>query len=159
MRILLVLFYSASPTPVYPQLALELRSAGHTVWLGAPNVSGDMTWHDGTKTVGVQHNPEIPQSIASIPGLGRLARWLRDVIFLIRVRRFIAATRADVVQIDPPSRAWLLSLFQSQNALFVFDKHQLAGVDESSAGKVKVLWRMLAMRIMLRFFFDHACFQ
>ena len=157
MRILMVLFYAATPTPVYPQLAKKLRSLGHEVWLGTPNVAGDMTWHDGSKAVGVQRNPwNVPEKIAAIPLLGRTIRWLRDATFLLRIRRFIASACADVVQLDPPYRCtWLLTLFQPRRTLFVFDLHQVTGL----RGGVRTLKYLVGIKVTARFFFDHACFM
>jgi hypothetical protein len=47
MHIFLMQLTTSQPTPDYGRLASEMRALGHTVWIGGPNESGDLDWHDG----------------------------------------------------------------------------------------------------------------
>jgi len=102
MHIALVHFYSSTPTPVYQEVASALRARGHTVWVGTPNEAGDLAWHDGKRTVGVQRGPaRLPDPLLRVPLVASVLRRVVFFGFMLRVRGFLRRARPDIVQVNP----------------------------------------------------------
>ena len=119
MHILLAQFYSSQPTPDYDKIAVELRRRGHTVWVGTPNAAGDVEWRDGQGVVASQ--PAARRSVWPRPLAKRLAKF--DLFR--RVRRFVAETHPDIVQVNAFDLFRFLPLGRPGDAHFILDVRQI----------------------------------
>jgi glycosyltransferase involved in cell wall biosynthesis len=119
MHILLSQFYSSQPNSGYDKVAAVLRGQGHTVWVGTPNVKGDIEWRDGERVVANQpvgRRSKLP---------GGLGRRVNKIAHYMRVRRFIRETRPDVVQLNTFDLFRFLPLAMPRAIHFVFDVRQI----------------------------------
>ena len=118
MHILLAQFYSSQPTPDYDKFAAEMRARGHVVWVGTPNAAGDVEWRDGTALVGTV-------SAGRLPLPRPLARRLAKLDRFRRVRRFIAQTAPDLVQVNAFDLFRFLPLAAPRRARYILDVRQI----------------------------------
>lgn len=159
MHIALVHFYSSTPTPVYQEVASALRARRHTVWVGTPNEAGDLTWHDGECTVGVQSGPaRLPDQLLRVPLVASALRRVASFGFMLRVRAFLRGARPDIVQVNPTLGAWVLPLFMPRQICFILDIRNGPAESTDLIGKLRE-WRTIGTwRIWFRFIYHRACF-
>ena len=162
MHIVLLHFYSHSPTPAYQQIAASLRKRGHTVWIGARDTMGDLAWQDGEHAFDVTRGPSSPPGLLrAIPLLGAFAERLLFLGFILRVRSFLRGSQPEIVQVNHASVRWLavLPLFMPRQMHFVLDFRQVGqrGAKDLIGrfkGWLTDSWR----RFCSRYIFDAACF-
>ena len=159
MHIALVHFYSSTPTPEYQEMASALRARGHTVWVGTPNEAGDLAWHNGKRTVGVQRGPaRLPNPLLPVPLVASVLRRVVVFDFMLRVRGFLRRARPDIVQVNPTLGAWVLPLLMPRQIRFILDIRQGPAENTDLIGKLKE-WRVTrTWRTWSRFIYHHACF-
>lgn len=132
MKIALLQFYSKNPTPVYDELARVLRSKGHTVWVATPDDRGDLAWRDGAE---ILHRTRGPGRCV-VPGLRFMERRVRQLLFMLRVRRDVAGLRPDVAQINKSTYCGIIPWRKPLGIRFVFDVRQLGlWGDETPRGR------------------------
>lgn len=152
MHILLAQFYSSQPTPDYDKFAAEMRARGHVVWVGTPNAAGDIEWHNGeavVATVGAGRLP-LPRPLAR-----RLAKLDR----FRRVRRFIAQTAPDVIQVNAFDLFRFLPLAAPRRARYILDVRQINEQHGTGLfGRAKAAWGNRARGFYSRRLFDHTTF-
>ena len=162
MHVVLLHFYSHSPTPAYQEIASALRTRGHTVWVGARDKKGDLTWQDGEHAFAVTSGPSsLPGWLVGVPLLGAFMERLVFLGFILRVRSFLRNALPDIVQVNHASVRWLgvLPLFMPGQLHFVLDFRQVGqrGL-EDPLGKFKGWLTDLWRRVCSRFIYDSACF-
>ncbi len=159
MHIALVHFYSSTPTPVYQEVASALRARRHTIWVGTPNQAGDLTWHDGERTVGVQSRPaRLPDPLLRVPLVASALRRVVSFGFMLRVRAFLRRARPDIVQVNPTLGAWVLPLLMPRQICFILDIRHGPAESTDLIGKLRE-WRTIrTWRIWSRFIYDRPCF-
>ena len=152
MHILLAQFYSSQPTPDYDKFAAEMRALGHVVWVGTPNAAGDVVWHDGAAVVATVAAGRLP--------LPRpLARRLAKLDRFRRVRRFIAQTAPDVVQVNAFDLFRFLPLAAPRRARYILDVRQINEQHGTGLfGRAKAAWQNRARGFYSRRLFDHTTF-
>jgi glycosyltransferase involved in cell wall biosynthesis len=162
MHIVLLHFYSNSPTPAYQEIASALRRRGHTVWLGARDSAGDLTWHDGTLVFEVTSGPSSPPDwLSGIPLLGSFARRILFLGFILRVRNFLRDSQPEIVQVNHASVRWLavLPLFMPRRMYFVLDFRQVGQRGaKDPVGRFKGWLTDSWRRFCSRYLYDAACF-
>lgn len=160
MHILFLQFYSSSPAPDLHEMALALRTWGHTVWVATPDAAGDLEWSDGKQIVAVQRGPRrIPSWVARIRPLAMVALRFVSLGFMIRVRGFVRQSGARIVQLNPPLYAWVVPVFMPRRMYFVLDVRQAGEVGGGGLrGSFKNWKSITSLRINSRWFYDHACF-
>lgn len=153
MHILLAQFYSSQPTPDYDKIAVELRQGGHTVWVGTPNQAGDLEWRDGDGIA------------ATIPRAGRsiwprsIANRLAKISQFRRVRRFIAQTRPDIVQVNAFDLYRFLPIGGSGATRYILDVRQTNEQHgEGLVGRAKAAFRNRARAVYSRAIFHRTTF-
>lgn len=148
MRIVLVQFYSRTPTPVYAELSRALRELGHTVRVGTPDEEGNLVWEEGDGEAG-----RVPGR--RVTGGGSLSRFR----FMLRVRASIRAFRPDVVQVNKTPYCWVLPLGMPRRTAFVYDVRQL-GLWESGTLRARIRNARAVARMWWhsRMTFDRACY-
>lgn len=152
MHILLAQFYSSQPTPDYDKIAEDLRGRGHTVWVGTPNQAGDVEWRDGQ---GVAATTSPARSRLPRP----LARRLAKLSLFRRVRRFIAQTRPDIVQVNAFDLFRFLPLMMPRSTRYVLDVRQINeqhGV--GPVGRARAALQNRSRPVYSRLFFDRTTF-
>ena len=162
MRIALLHFYSARPTPVYEQIAAALRDRGHTVWLGAPNEQGDLTWHDGERVIQVLEGPKrMSGRLSEVRLLAAIPKRIAFLGFLFRVRRFLRQKRPDIVQVNRASifLFWILPILMPRYIVFVLDFRQVGQRTANDAvGRLRGWLAVQGSRLCCRLIFQRACF-
>jgi glycosyltransferase involved in cell wall biosynthesis len=162
MHIVLLHFYSHSPTPAYQEIAAALRKRGHTVWVGARDTMGDLAWQDEEHTFEVTRGPSSPSDLlVRIPFLRLFAERVHFLGFILRVRSFLRDSEPDIVQVNHASVRWLavLPLFMPRQVHFVLDFRQVGqrGAKEP-VGRFKG-WLMDSWRrFCSRYIYDATCF-
>jgi len=152
MHILLAQFYSSQPTPDYDKFAGEMRARGHVVWVGTPNAAGDVEWRDGTAVVGTV-------SAGRLPLPRPLARRLAKLDRFRRVRRFIAQTAPDLVQVNAFDLFRFLPLAAPRRARYILDVRQINEQHGTGLfGRAKAAWGNRARGFYSRRLFDHTTF-
>ncbi len=152
MHILLAQFYSSQPTPDYDKFAAEMRARGHVVWVGTPNAAGDVEWRDGTAVVGTV-------SAGRLPLPRPLARRLAKLDRFRRVRRFIAQTAPDLVQVNAFDLFRFLPLAAPRRARYILDVRQINEQHGTGLfGRAKAAWGNRARGFYSRRLFDHTTF-
>ena len=152
MHILLAQFYSSQPTPDYDKFAAEMRARGHVVWMGTPNAAGDVEWRDGTAVVGTV-------SAGRLPLPRPLARRLAKLDRFRRVRRFIAQTAPDLVQVNAFDLFRFLPLAAPRRARYILDVRQINEQHGTGLfGRAKAAWGNRARGFYSRRLFDHTTF-
>ena len=152
MHILLAQFYSSQPTPDYDKFAAEMRARGHVVWVGTPNAAGDVEWRDGTALVGTV-------SAGRLPLPRPLARRLAKLDRFRRVRRFIAQTAPDLVQVNAFDLFRFLPLAAPRRARYILDVRQINEQHGTGLfGRAKAAWGNRARGFYSRRLFDHTTF-
>jgi glycosyltransferase involved in cell wall biosynthesis len=159
MHIVLLQFYSSTPTPDYEVIASELRARGHAVWLATPNESGDLEWNDGTRIVAIQPGP-IPLSDAVLRArlVASVLRRARSIRFMLRVRGALRAAPPDVVQVNPTLGAFVLPLFMPRHIRFILDIRHPSGAATDLVGKLRDRLAIRTWQICSRHIYHHACF-
>jgi glycosyltransferase involved in cell wall biosynthesis len=162
MHVVLVHFYSSTPTPAYQEIAAALRTFGHTVWVGTPNEDGDLCWCDGDCLVAVVRGPAPgPGALICVPVVGSILKRILFLGFILRLRKFLREGRPDIVQVNPASVFWLglLPLFMPSQMRFILDFRQVG--QRGAIGLVGSLKGWLASwrrQVCSRFIYDRACF-
>ncbi len=152
MHILLAQFYSSQPTPDYDKFAAEMRARGHVVWVGTPNVAGDIEWHDGRGVVA-----SVPAGRLPLPR--PLARRLTKFDRFRRVRRFIAQTAPDIVQVNAFDLFRFLPPGMPRRTRFILDVRQINEQHGTGLfGRAKAAWQNRARGFYSRRLFDHTTF-
>ena len=152
MHILLAQFYPSQPTPDYDKFAAEMRARGHVVWVGTPNAAGDVEWRDGTALVGTV-------SAGRLPLPRPLARRLAKLDRFRRVRRFIAQTAPDLVQVNAFDLFRFLPLAAPRRARYILDVRQINEQHGTGLfGRAKAAWGNRARGFYSRRLFDHTTF-
>lgn len=154
MHILLLQTYSTQPTPAYEKIASELRAIGQDVWVGTPNQSGDLEWHDGKQIVArsAASNPKLRLPLISKAQI-KLAKYRQ-------VRRLIRHTQPDIVQINSNDLYYLFVPWaMPPETRFILDYRQIneqfgAGI----YGRLKAWLRNKSRDFFSRFIFDHSTF-
>ncbi len=162
MHVVLLHFYSHTPTPAYQQIASALRIRGHTVWVGARDKKGDLVWQDGESAFSVTSGPARPPGwLVEIPLLGSIVERLVFLGFMLRVRGFLRDCLPEIVQVNHASVRWLgfLPLFMPKQTHFVLDFRQVGQrAAEDPVGRFKGWLTDWWRRICSRFIYDAACF-
>lgn len=152
MHILLAQFYSSQPTPDYDKFAAEMRARGHVVWVGTPNAAGDVEWHDGRAVVATV-------SAGRLPLPRPLARRLAKLDRFRRVRRFIAQTAPDIVQVNAFDLFRFLPLAAPRRVRYILDVRQINEQHGTGLfGRAKAAWGNRARGFYSRRLFDHTTF-
>ena len=152
MHILLAQFYSSQPTPDYDKFAAEMRALGHTVWVGTPNAAGDVVWRDG--------QGDVATTAAGRSALPRpLARRLAKLRLFRRVRRFVAQTAPDIVQVNAFDLFRFLPLGMSRRTRYLLDVRQINEQHGTGAlGRARAALQNKARVLYSRAIFDHTTF-
>ena len=160
MHILMMQFYSNAPAPDFHEMAVALRSWGHTVWVATPNAIGDLEWQDGEHTVAIQPGPaRLPQSILRFHLLAKIATRLVNVWFMLRVRAFVRESGAEIVQVNPREYACVITMFMPDRMRFVLDVRQPGEVaGDDLIGRLQNWKSRMRLRVNASVFYDHACF-
>jgi len=160
MHILLAQFYSRTPAPDYDEMAAALRSWGHRVWVGTPNINGDVEWKDGPRIVSVQRGPaHLTPLVRQIRPFAMAASRVAAIRFVLRVRSFISHSGADIVQVNPPAYAFLFPLLISRRTRFILDVRQIGEVAGGGVmGRLRNWRTRIGLRLNAWLFYDHACF-
>lgn len=162
MRIAFLQLYSSQPTPDYRKLASELRSRGHTVWVGTPNESGDLVWCGGDDVVFVQRGPaRVPDRLSRLPLAAPVWRRVLFLGFMLRLRRFLWKEQPDIVHVNPASVLWLslLPLFKPRQMRFVIDFRQVGQLGSTDwIGKLRGCLANWQRQACSKFIYDRACF-
>lgn len=152
MHILLAQFYSSQPTPDYDKFAAEMRARGHTVWVGTPNAAGDVEWRDGQAVVAT-----VAAGRSALPR--PLARRLTKIGRFRRVRRFVAQTRPDIVQVNAFDLYRFLPLFMPRRTRFILDVRQINEQHGAGLfGRARAALQNKARVLYSRLVFDHTTF-
>ena len=152
MHILLAQFYSSQPTPDYDKFAAEMRARGHVVWVGTPNVAGDIEWHDGRGVVA-----SVPAGRLPLPR--PLARRLTKFDRFRRVRRFIAQTAPDIVQVNAFDLFRFLPPGMPRRTRFILDVRQINEQHGAGPfGRARAALQNKARALYSRLIFDHTTF-
>jgi|GEM_PF-3270833 len=162
MHVVLLHFYSDTPTPAYQEIASAMRTRGHTVWVGARDKKGDLEWQNGERVFALTSGPASPPGwLVEIPLLGSIVERLVFLGFMLRVRSFLRGCLPEIVQVNHASVRWLgvLPLFMPPQMHFVLDFRQVGqrGAKDLFGrfkGWLTDLWR----RICSRYIYDSACF-
>lgn len=162
MHIVLLHFYSHTPTPAYQEIASALRARGHTVWVGSRDRKGNLAWQDGERTIASTTGPvEPPAWLAGMPLLGSLVERCAFLGFMRRVRASLREGMPEVVQVNHASVRWLgfLPLFMPQEMRFVLDFRQVGQRGaKDPAGRLKGSMTDWWRRVCSRKIYDCACF-
>ena len=161
MHIVLFHLYSQKPYPVYQEISAALRRRGHTVWVGARNGKGDLTWHDGQRELAVEPGPGrlVPAWARHIPVLAQILRRAAFFVFLWRVRAFLHRAKPDIVQVNTNLSAWVLPLMRPAKTQFVFDIRQInEAVSDKLLVKLKEQQLILTRKFYARYLFARTCF-
>ena len=160
MHVLLFHFYSKVPNPAYAEIAAALRRRGNVVWLGAPDMNGDLAWHDGERVFTVLPGPRaVPRWLGRLWLTAAIYRRLQYLFFMLRVRGFLREVIPDIAQVNPNLFAWTLPLLMPSKIHFILDIRQInEGVAGSLIGKLKEHQSIFVARINSRFVYDHVCF-
>ena len=152
MHILLAQFYSSQPTPDYDKFAAEMRALGHTVWVGTPNAAGDVVWRDG--------QGDVATTAAGRSALPRpLARRLAKLRLFRRVRRFVAQTAPDIVQVNAFDLFRFLPLGLPRRTRYLLDVRQINEQHGAGAlGRARAALQNKARVLYSRYVFDHTTF-
>jgi|WetSurMetagenome_2_1015567.scaffolds.fasta_scaffold101396_2 glycosyltransferase involved in cell wall biosynthesis len=155
MKIALLQFYSKNPTPVYDELARVLRKHGHTVWVGTPDADGDLAWHNGTAVVHRTRGAGFP----TIPLLRPVARRLRYLLFLFRLRKDLRRFRPDIAQVNKTTYGGVLPRFMPAAIRFVYDVRQPGlWAQDTPAGRAANTRVIRRLRRNSRSGYDLACY-
>jgi glycosyltransferase involved in cell wall biosynthesis len=162
MHIVLLHFYSDTPTPAYQEIALALRGMGHTVWVGTRNRVGNLTWHDGQRLFEETPGPaQPPDRLVQVPLVGSVLERYEFLRFIQRVRRLLQEYSPDIVQVNHASVRWLgvLPLFMPAKMRFVLDFRQVGQRGATDpVGRLKGAASDWWRRICSRYIYDRACF-
>jgi len=152
MHILLAQFYSSQPTPDYDKFATEMRGRGHTVWVGTPNAAGDVEWRDGDGIVAT-----VAAGRSALPR--PLARRLAKIGRFRRVRRFIAQTNPDIVQVNAFDLFRFLPVLMPRRTRYILDVRQINEQHGAGAlGRARAALQNKARVLYSRLIFDHTTF-
>lgn len=147
------------PNPDYPNMAAGLRDRGHEVILGLLDDAGNLSWHDGRRTIAVTKGPFVAGREGPIRVI---AQRLQFLAFWQRLRRFLRDIAPDIVQMDPGVTLfpWLLPLAMPRTMRFIFDVKQInVGVNTTRAGRLKE-WQLLrSWAFAARRTYDYALFD
>ncbi|KAA3656191.1 MAG: glycosyltransferase [Chloroflexi bacterium] len=160
MHIVLLHFYSKTPTPEYQKLSVRFRKHGHKVWIGLPDDNDDVQWLNDQQVVATLPGPEHSfQRLAKLAPFRKLAYRLQYLAMMWRVRSFLQEHKPDVVQINMDIAAWVLPLFGPKKTRYVLDIRQInEHVSERPTARLKEKLLIFTLQMWARFFFDRACF-
>ncbi len=162
MHVVLLHFYSHTPTPAYQEIASALRTRGHTVWVGARDKKGDLAWQNGEHVFSVTNGPaSLPGWLVGIPLLGSIVERLVFLGFMLRVRSFLRESLPEIVQVNHASVRWLgiLPLFMPKQMHFVLDFRQVGQRGaKDPVGRFKGWLTDSWRRTCSRFIYDSTCF-
>lgn len=160
MFIVMLEFYSPTPTPDIRQLAKAFRNWGHRVWVGTPDFGGDFCIEEDDVTIarvaGPCRNSLNTQGTLTV---APIRRRIANVRFMLRVRRLLNKVHPDVVQVNPFGFAFIFPIWRRSQSVYVLDIRQAGeGQDANFMGRLKN-WRIrLRHRINARYFYHHTCF-
>lgn len=127
MHIVFIEFYQ-DPNVDYEELALALRSRGHTAWVGSCNTVGDLIWKDDERVVDHLPGPTlVPEYLLRVYLLSSIIRRVAFFVFMIRIHGFLRQHQPDIVQVNPSNALlfWLLPLFMPGQMCFILDFRQI----------------------------------
>lgn len=148
MFVLLLLFYSSKPTPAYAEIARGLRARGHRVWVGQPAPDGAFVFLDGEREAARLAGPE--RGFAN----------RRDLAgFMLSLRRFVATTSPDVVQLTPAPWSWFVATGRPLG-IAILNDIRTAGAGAGYGWKARLVdWSAwISWRAGARWIFDRTLF-
>ncbi len=140
-----LLHASARPTPVYGEIAKQLRSSGHDVWTITLDSDGTVLWDNGRDQPMKQpappaYPPRLPKSRLFSVAWARF----RELVLIRRFRRQLRELRPDIVQINA-SGMKLTSLIpprMPKETAFILDFRQIGDQRRSDT-----LWHRLRNQV------------
>lgn len=160
MRLLLFHYYSKKPNPVYQEMTAAFRRKGHQVWLAEPSKSGDLLIKGSEGIEQMVKRPfPTPRWAKKLPIVPKLLWRLAMGLFLLRVRRAIRQLMPDVVQVNPPTMAWVLPIGMPKSIHFILDIRQInEAVSQTRQAKRRERAALRGMRFNGRFAYEKICF-
>ncbi|MGV7224439.1 MAG: glycosyltransferase family 4 protein [Nitrospinales bacterium] len=162
MQIALLQFPSIKGTADYKELAKALRDIGHTVWIGEPDQTGNLHWHDGKQIIAIQRRPiQSPKPRHRETFLTSISIRLNQLCFILRVRKYLLYQQPEIVQVNPAALVWfwILPIFMPTQIVLVVDFRQLGLRDTSTfLGRIKNKFRKWRMRLYIKVLFHRGCF-
>lgn len=161
MFVIMVQFYSDTPAPDMHEMARTLRERGHRAFVGTPDTKGDLAWECGGEP-----------APATVPGPRPIPAWamkfrpasmvlsrLSQIMFILRLRALVHSLAPDVVQVSPPSFAFLIPLFRLRRSVYLLDVRQAGEISgDSFIGRLKNWKTMISLRLNARFYYHHSCY-
>ncbi len=157
MKIVLAQFYSNNPTPVYNELAIALRTQGHTVLVGTPDKDGNLVLSDGKGVVAILPGPAPTNS--RVPIVRQILRRVHYLLFLGRVKKFLREFVPDIVQVNKTMFSGYVPMCMPSGMFFVFDVRQLGLWGNGSVkGRIANLRALKRIRYNARYSYNKSCF-
>lgn len=160
MRIVLFNYFGDKPNPVYEELSIALRRRGHTVWVGQADTTGGFVWHNGQGEMQQMAGcGEVPGRLNGIPLLSQFVRSIKNVQFMMRMRRHIQSLSPDIVMVNTVTAPWVLTLFTPKNMHFIYDIRQInENVSDRLLSRLKEKKTVSVFTLLASRVYEHTCF-